>query len=158
MTNITNITQGILNSVLIYGLVLIGGLDKGQLGDLQVLQNRAAQIVTRSPPRAARDPMFDKLDWLSLNQLIAYHTLMQVFKIRNSGEPEYLSRILRNDNRNGRILIPNSDLSLAKRSFCFRGAQLWNTVPASIRNSPKIGVFKINTKKWVKNCVSKFPD
>ena len=114
--------------------------------------------MTRSPPRTARDLMFDKLDWLSVNQLIAYHTLMQVFKIRNSGEPEYLSRILGNDNRNGRILIPNSDLTLAKRSFCFRGAQLWNTVPASIRNSPKIGVFKIKTKNWVKNCVSRFPD
>ena len=63
------ITQGIFNSVLIYCLPLFGGLDKDQLGDLQVLQNKAAQIVTRSPPRAARNAMFDRLDWLTVNQL-----------------------------------------------------------------------------------------
>ena len=111
-----SITQGIFNSVLIYCLPLFGGLDKDQLGDLQVLQNKAAQIVTRSPPRATRNPMFDRLDWLTVNQLIAYHTF---FKIRSCGEPEYLSEILRQDNRNGSIIIPNSDLTLAKKSFSF---------------------------------------
>ena len=153
-----SITQGIFNSVLIYCLPLIGGLDKGQLGDLQVLQNKAAQIVTRSPPRSPRGVMYDKLDWLSVNQLLAYHTLIQIFKIRTSGEPEYLKRILSNDNRNGHILIPNSELTLARKSFCFRGAELWNRVPALVRSSSKIGRFKIQTRKWVKDCVPRFPD
>ena len=153
-----SITHGIFNSVLIYCLPLIGGLDKGQLGDLQVLQNKAAQIVTRSRPRSPRGVMYDKLDWLSVNQLIAYHTLIQIFKIRTSGEPEYLTRILSNDNRNGHILIPNSELTLARKSFCFRGAELWNRVPALVRSSSKIGRFEIQTRKWVKDCVPRFLD
>ena len=152
------ITQGIFNSVLIYCLPLFGGLDKGQLGDLQVLQNKAAQIVTRSPPRSARSAMYDKLDWLSVNQLIAYHTVIQIFKIRSNGEPEYLAKILTNDNRNGNIFIPNSELTLAKKSFCFRGAELWNKLPALVRSSPKIGSFKRQTRKWVKDSVPRFPD
>ena len=69
--------------------------------------------------------MFDKLDWLTVNQLIAYHSLLQIYKIRSSGEPEYLSQILKNDNRNGHIIIPSSDLSLAIKIFTFRGAKLW---------------------------------
>ena len=68
------ITQGIFNSVLVYCLPLFGGCSKGQLGDLQVLQNKAADIVTRSPPRTARNTMFDQLDWLTVNQLIANHS------------------------------------------------------------------------------------
>ena len=152
------ITQGIFNSVLIYCLPLFGGLDKDQLGDLQVLQNRAAQIVTRSPPRAARNAMYDRLDWLTVNQLIAYHTLIQVFKIRISKEPEYLATILIHDNRNGHILIPNTELTLAKKSFSFRGATVWNSLPSSIRNSSKIGIFKRQCRKWVKEHIPRYPD
>ena len=94
-TMLKTITQGIFNSVLVYCLPLFGGCSKGQLGDLQVLQNKAAHIVTRSPPLTARNNMFDQLDWLTVNQLIAYHT---VFKLRSSREPEYLSDEMCNDN------------------------------------------------------------
>ena len=152
------ITQGLFNSVLIYCLPLFGGCDKNQLSNIQVLQNKAAQVVTRSPPRSVRNTMYEKLDWLTVNQLISYHTLIQVYKIRTSGEPEYLSDELRNDNRSGHIIIPNSDLTLAMKSFTFRGANLWNTLPAHIRNCPKIGVFKKETRKWVKNMVPRFLD
>ena len=97
------ITQGIFNSVLVYCQPLFGGCDKNELNSLQVLQNKAAQIVTKSPPRSIRNPMFDKLGWLSVNQLVAYHSLIQVYKIRKSEEPEYPHGILSNDNRNGNI-------------------------------------------------------
>ena len=152
------ITQGIFNSILVYCLPLFGGCDKSELTSLQVLQNKAAQIVTRSPPRAVRNPMFDKLDWLSVNQLVVYHTLLQVYKIRSSREPEYLSQALRDDNRNGNIIIPNTDLSLAKNSFVFRGAKLWNNLPPNIRNNLKISKFKKESRKWVKENISRFLD
>ena len=64
------VTEGIFNSVLVYCLPLYGGMDKGELRDLQVIQNKAAQIVTCSPPRAERALMYDRLQWLSINQLI----------------------------------------------------------------------------------------
>ena len=152
------ITQGIFNSVLVYCLPLFGGCDKADIHSLQVLQNKAAQIVTRSPPRSVRKPMFDKLDWLSVNQLIAYHTLLQIYKIRSTREPEYMSEILRKDNRNGHIVVTNTELTLAKKSFSFRGSQLWNSLPDNIRNSLKIGIFKKACKKWVKETVPRFLD
>lgn len=52
------ITQGIFNSVVVYCLPLFGGCDKDNVHSLQVLQNKAAQIVTRSPPRSVRKPNF----------------------------------------------------------------------------------------------------
>ena len=152
------ITQGIFNSVLVYCLPLFGGCDKADIHSLQVLQNKAAQIVTKSPPRSIRNPMYDQLDWLSVNQLVAYHTLIQVYKIRKSEEPEYLYGILSNDNRNDHIVIPNSELSLFKKSFTCRGSQLWNSVPVQIRQSLKIGSFKKSIRQWVKTTIPRFLD
>ena len=63
------IAEGLCNSVLVYCLPLFGGCDKGDLQATQVLQNKAAQIVTRSPPRAHRESMYDSLGWMTVNQL-----------------------------------------------------------------------------------------
>ena len=150
------ITQGIFNSVLVYCLPLYGGCNKGDLEAVQVLQNKAAQIVTKSPPRFERKLMFDKLDWLSVTQLIAYHTLIQVYKIKKSKEPEYLYEFLSRENRNGNIIVTNTGLSLAKSSFTFRGPELWNSLPVNVRNSNKIAVFKKGCRKWVKDTVPRF--
>ena len=64
----------------------------------------------------------------TVNQLVAYHTLIQVYKIRNSGEPEYLASALKDDNRNGHIVVPITNLTLAMKSFTFREAKLWNSL------------------------------
>ena len=91
------VTLGMFNSVLVYCLPLFGGCDITEIKHLQVLQNKAAQVVTHSPPRAERLAMYSRLKWLTVNQLIAYHTLLTVFKIRQSGEPEYLATFLQED-------------------------------------------------------------
>ena len=71
------ITHGIFNSILVYCLPLYGGCEKADLQSLQVLQNKAAQIVTKSPPRSERRVMYDRLYWLTVNQLVAYHTSLK---------------------------------------------------------------------------------
>ena len=152
------ISQGIFNSVLVYCLPLYGGCDKSELKSLQVLQNKAAQIVTSSPPRSSRHPMFDQLNWLTVNQLIAYHTALQVYRIRMNDEPEYLAQILKKDNRNSNVIVTNTVLTLAKRSFTFRGAQLWNSLPNLIRKKSKIGNFKKMLRIWVQENIPRFPD
>ena len=88
------ITIGIFNSVLVYCLPLYGGCNLEDIRSIQVLQNRAAQVVTHSPPRTRREDMYNKLKWLTVNQLVVYHTLLTVFKIRQTGEPEYLAQFL----------------------------------------------------------------
>ena len=112
--------------MLVYCLPLYGGMDLGELKDLQVMQNKAAQICTNSPPRTKRPSMYGKLQWLTVNQLVFYHSVLTVFKIRKNQEPEYLAEVLSRDNRNGRILIPNLGLTLAKKSFTMRGSENWN--------------------------------
>ena len=100
--------------------------------------------------------MFAQLDWLTVNQLVFYHTVLATFRIRTSKEPEYLYEIMSRDNRSGRIIIPNTTLSLAKKSFCYRGAAQWNSLPTGIKNIKKIGLFKTEVKKFIETNVPQF--
>ena len=77
------VTEGIFNSVLVYSLPLLGGCDVGQVWDMQVLQNKGARIVCHSPPRANRASMFKKLHWMTVNQLVSYHSLTDRLKNEN---------------------------------------------------------------------------
>ena len=152
------ITQSIFNSVMVYCLPLYGGCDKYQIKAIQVLQNKAALIVTHLPPRTSRIELFERVNWLTVNQLIVYHTLITIFKVRQNNEPEYLATKLKNDTRTGRILIPNTDLRLAQNSFVIRGSASWNALPESIRSQAKIGTFKKLTKKWISDNIPRFMD
>ena len=76
------ITEGIFNSVLVYCLPLFGGMGVGSVRQLQIMQNKAARIVTSMPHVASRSSMFEKLKWLSINQLVFYHSVILVYKIR----------------------------------------------------------------------------
>ena len=152
------ITQSIFSSIMVYCLPLFGGCNESQIKALQVLQNKAVQIVTHSPHRTRRSVMYDKVEWLTVNQLIVYHTLITVFKVRKNNEPEYLAAKLKNDTRTGRIFIPNTDLGLAQKSFIIRGSTNWNDLPQNIRTQPKIGIFKKLAKKWIADNISRFVD
>ena len=98
------------------------------------------------------------MKWLTVNQLVSYHTLITVFKIRRNREPEYLAELLNNDNRLGRIIIPNTDLGLARKSFVWRGSSAWNSLPQELRECSRIGQFKPGVKKWVKTNIPRFLD
>ena len=151
-------SEGLFNSVLSYCLPLFGGCDIGEIQDLQVLQNKAAQLVTKSPPRSPRHPMYDRLGWLTVYQLVLYHTVLAVYRVRLTGEPEYLAKSLCNDNRNGNIIIRNTRLTLLQKSFKFRGACNWNDLPQSIRNIPTIGTFKSALRSWIIEHTPRFLD
>ena len=95
---------------------------------------------------------------LTVNQLIAYHTLLTVFKIRQSGEPEYLASKLQDDSRTGRIILTNTRLTLFMKSFVWRGAATWNQLSLELRKSTKIGHFKNGAREWVLRNTAPFLD
>ena len=128
-----SITEGLFDSAMAYCLPVFGGLDKGDIRDIQVLQNKAARLVCKAPPRANRAELFQRLGWLTVNQQISYHTLITVYKIRQSSEPEYLADFLNNVNINEKIMIPNIRIGLVMNSFCFKGSASWKSPPESLR-------------------------
>ena len=103
------------NSVLNYCLPLYGGMGKGEMNSLQVMQNKAARIAAAMPPRSNRVEVFDKLGWFTVHQLIFYQTVLLVYKVRQSNQPDFLASQLSCDSRNCRIMIPNIKLHLFER-------------------------------------------
>ena len=120
------------------------------------MQNSAARYVAQSRKDVSRKDLFREVRWLTVRQLIYYHTALTIHRIRNAQEPEYLSEILTRDNRLNKIIIPNSNLTLAKQSFCFRGAEVWNKLPIEIRACRKIGTFKTKLRSWILDNTSQF--
>ena len=150
------VAEGTFNSVLGYCLPLFGGCNNEEIKELQVLQNKAAQIVIHAPPRTNRVTMYEELDWLTVNQLVKYHTLLAVYRIRLSGEPEYLKDTFRFDDRRGNLILPKVKLSLFRNSFVCRGILSWNSLPRDLREIAKISVFKKRLRSWIKQTVPKF--
>ena len=153
-----NIVEGVFNSVLCYCLPLFGECNSSDLKALQVQQNKAAQIVLSLPPRSHRDNMYDRLNWLTVNQLVVYHTLLSVHRIRQSEEPEYLASILGKTSRQvrGGIIVDNHKLGLARKSFTIRGAEQWNKLTTDLRVETKLSKFKQGLRKWVAGNVTRF--
>ena len=151
-----NIVQGVFNSVLCYCIPLFGGCNKSEIHQLQVQQNRAAQCVLNLPPRTSRVILYERLGWLTVLQLIAYHTLIAVYRVRIKKEPEHLASQLCRDNIYENIIVENSKLGLYRDSFVYRGSTLWNKLPKSLRKESKIGTFKTKLVTWVEEKIARF--
>ena len=80
-----------------------------------------ARLVTNSQNKRNREEMFNQVEWLTVKQLMVYHTLTTVFRIRKTGEPEGLASTLNYENRNNNIIFPTSNLTLYRKSFTYRG-------------------------------------
>ena len=151
-----NMAEALFVSVLSYCLPLYGGTDKQNTESLQIMQNKAARFVTLASARESRKSMFDKLNWLTVKQLLFYHTALTTYRVRMSKEPEYLSSFLSCDNMRGNIIIPHTYLSLAKQSYCYRGATNWNQLPQCLRCLDTISKFKVELRKWIVENVEQF--
>ena len=124
-------------------------LPKKEIENLQVLQNKAAQFVLNLPGRSSRDQMYKSLNWLTVYQLTVFHTVVAVHSIRRTHEPELLARKLSRENVRRNIVVQNTGLTLFKKSFVFRGAELWNRIPQFIRNIEDCQKFKKELKIWI---------
>ena len=152
------VADGLINSVLSYCLPLFGGCGLGEVRDLQVVQNKAARIVCHASRLASRCEMFNYLDWLTVNQMIRYFTLIAVYRIMKLHEPEYFDKYFKNRNLRGKIIVQNTRLSLVKYSFKIRGSADWNLLPLDIRDSKNISSFKKKARQWVKDNTPQFLD
>ena len=99
---------------------------------------------------------------LSVQQLSAYHSLLQVYKVKKFRQPEYIFDRLflegqgaNDEMRTSRSLHNNliridGDLAIYRDAFFYRSSRLWNVIPLEIRNMNSIASFKLSVKRWIK--------
>ena len=157
------IADGIFMSKLVYLIPLWGGCEKFLLKSLQTIQNKAARTVTKLDIYTPTETLLKQCNWLSVNQLVVFHSLALVYKTMKHKSPKYLYEKLSGDfqyqygtrfasqNRIGPRYA--AEYQLSNRSFQFRASEQWNNVPTDIRQAKTFTKFRQRLKKWIKSNV-----
>ena len=141
-------------SQLDYANSLLAGIPDSTLRKLQLVQNRAARIVSKSPRRAHITPILQNLHWLPVVYRIKFKVLCFIFKCLIGNAPHYLidlvslycpSRSLRSASAN-LLTVPRVNKRFGERMFAYAGPVLWNALPYHVKGSPNINSFKKSVK------------
>ena len=153
------IAEGLVVSNILYVITVYGGCSEYLLTLLQVIQNNAARCVTKLSWRTKVSELLLQCGWLSVRQLVYYHTVLQVFKIKKEKKPEYLyNKISAEFQHRTRLAVGNGIRETVKvkheerrRSFIPRGIRNWNALPVAIRRIQNMKEFKKELKVFVRN-------
>ena len=152
------IANGIIMSHIVYLIQLWGGCSNYLIDAIQILQNQAARHVTKLSWSTPISELLKQCNWLSIRQMIMFHDLILVFKIRKERRPVYLFNKLSNQfNRNTRNAKNNKikqnqnpKSEIAESSFVNRSIVNWNKLPNELTNLTDINKYKKQLKEWVK--------
>ena len=137
---------------------LLSGCSSTSLKSLQLVQNSAARILSRTKKREHITPILESLHWLPMRQRIEFKVLLLTFKSLNNQAPTYLkelivpytpNRPLRS--RTARLLtVPRINKSrMGARAFCYQAPLLWNQLPMFIREADSLQNFKTLLKTFL---------
>ena len=140
-----------------YMMPLWGGCEGYILKSLQIIQNKAARAVTRNNWETPVGTLLKQCNWLSVKQLVMYHSLILLFKVLQTKSPKYIhmkmsieyARKTRQTEKNPLRPQVDSKLELTRNSFRWRTDSQWNELPAHIRNIKTLKKFKSHLKSWI---------
>jgi len=162
-TQLKMIADGVVMSRLRYCIAVHGAEQlrqndddqRTQIGqDLQRIQNEMLRIITGSKKKdhVKIADMLESTKMLSINQLIGYSILMEVWKAK-SFEIPHLSNLLVYDRKDDRKLRSNTNLQAVSsmvEPYAICAKNLWNQTSNRFKTTNLITVAKIEAKKVAK--------
>ena len=143
-------------SKLSYLIQLWGGTSEGLLTALQVNQNKVMRLVTRCSWYTPVRVLLRQCNWLSVRQLVSYHTALLTHRIVVTGKPAYHYHKLcsSSHDHNTRSTVKFSEqfkgkTALTLNSFFYRGAKIYNRLPAELTQMNNLCSFKRKLKLWI---------
>ena len=150
--------NGVFMSALVYMLPVWGGCEEYLLKSLQVLQNRAARQVTRLSWYTPVRRLLNQCSWLSIKQLIFFHSVLAVHRTIITGMPLYLAQHLKTDHplntrqgAQGNVRLTGHYSDKVESSFLRRAAKCYNQIPADIKSAKTVPTFKKKLKQWIRS-------
>ena len=124
---------------------------------LQIQQNTAARLVTKLSWYTPTETLMQQCGWLSVNQLIHYHSLLLLHKAMIENKPEFINKNIRYPNRETRYNLLQDKrrfkTATAIKSFLPRSITLWNSLPNTLQHSDDHASFKSQLKQYIKENV-----
>ncbi len=149
------LVHAFMTSRLDYCNALLGGCPASSINKLQVVQNAAARVLTRSRKYDHITPILRSLHWLPIKFRISYKILLFAYKALNGLAPVYLTSLLPcyNPTRSLRtqklwtLVVPRIAKSTkGGRAFSYLAPKLWNSLPDNVRGSDTLSLFKSRLK------------
>ena len=159
------IANGIIMSKIMYLIPVWSGCERYLINSLQIIQNKAARLVTRCDSQTPVSSLLNQCGWLSVSQLGAYHSLVLAFKVKSTKCPQYLFEkmwekepFLYNTRSRSESLIRlgrdrQARTELARRSYIYRVTKQWNMLPVDVREAENLNIFKSEVRQWVQKNV-----
>ena len=114
---------------------------------LQTLQNKLNRLLTDAQWNTPTIELLEQTNSLSIQQMIAFQTIMMAWKIMKTKQPEYLARNMNTNTRIARsgiqIHIPKTNLAISREGFVQRGISLINKLDQSIKQETDLNKFKL---------------
>ena len=133
---------------------------KSNLQRLQTLQNKVMRLLTGHSYETPVLTLLKECNMLSINQLIAFSTIMTTFKVRMKNQPHYLAEQLNNPRqtqRNQQNIDVRFRLTTGRQGFMYRAAREWSNLPASLKQQTNLYKFKKGAKQWVVSNIPAIP-
>ncbi len=133
--------RAFMTSRLVYCNALLGGCSACLINKLQMVQNAAARVLTRTRKYAHINPVLSTLHWLPIKHRKDFKILLITYKALNGLAPQYLRELLLHyspsrplwSQNSGHLIIPRISKSTAGgRSFFFLALKLWNNLPNTV--------------------------
>ena len=149
------LVHAFITSKLDFSNGLLYGVPKTSIKKLQIVQNTAARIITKTKKFDHISDVLCKLHWLPVQQRIVYKLLLLTFRALNQLAPSYISDLLtpyqptRNLRSGSQLLLnvkPANMKSFGHRAFIHSAPNLWNELPINIRKCKSIDSFKRELK------------
>jgi hypothetical protein len=120
------------------------------MGELQVLQNKAAKIISDRPLYSSATDALSALKWLDLHRGRNFHRCIHIWKCVN-GLTEHSLDILRcsqihshNTRNKDTITLPKVKRNWGKQRINYQAIKDWNDLDSDTRNAATLVSFKIN--------------
>ena len=130
---------------------LFSGLPKSSINRLQLIQNTAARVLTKTRKSDHITPVLRSLHWLPVPFRINFKIVLFVFKSLNGLAPVYIFNLLsphnppRNLRSANKLLLdpPSTNLvTEGDRAFAATAPFLWNQLPLVIKRATSVPIFK----------------
>ena len=147
------IMTAIFSAKMTYGMEVWGAATKGQIHQVQLLQKRAARIITRSPRSVSTSDTLKQCGWMDVQSQIDFKTICLIHKTRiNQSIPYFEKHIGRGrDPLSFKIPVYGEEEGLlVKRATLGRFKRLWNQLPDEVRKASITG-FKRALKVYFMN-------